>query len=167
MMKISIFNVAALILLTGCSPSSEVVKDGADIASKIDNTMSNTVIESQNDFEGTEERLLQAIKDKGLKLFIAIDHGQGAQSVGQDIGQSKVFIFGDPKAGTPLIVENSQMGLELPLKMLITAPANGPVQIIYAPITSTAQSYGIEGKDQLLAKISGNLEDLATTAAKP
>lgn len=166
-MKTSIFHAAALILLAGCSPSSEVVKDEADIISKKDTAMSNIVVESENDFAGTEEKLLQAIKNKGLKLFVAIDHGQGAQSVGQDIGESKVFIFGDPKAGTPLIVENSQMGLELPLKILITAPANEPVQITYAQITSTAQSYGITGKDDLLAKISGNLEALAATAAKP
>lgn len=167
MMKTFIFHITALMLFTGCSPSSEVVKDGADTTSKKDNVMPNIIVESENDFESTEERLLQAIEDKGLKLFVVIDHGEGAQSVGQDIGQSKIFIFGNPKAGTPLIVENSQMGLELPLKILITARANEPVQITYTQITSIAQSYGIEGKDELLGKISENLEALAATAATP
>lgn len=167
MMKIPFFSVTAITLLSACSPSSETVKDGPDITNKKENAISNIVVKSENDFEGTEERLLQAIKDKDLKLFVVVDHGLGARSVGQDIGQSKVFIFGNPKAGTPLMVENSQMGLELPLKILITARENEPVQISYTKIAPTAQAYGIRGKEELLAKIAGNLEVLVAIAAKP
>ena len=62
-------------------------------------------------FEAVESNLREALKKRDLNLFIVVDHGAGANSVGMDIGQSKLFIFGSPKSGTPLMVANPEMGM--------------------------------------------------------
>lgn len=174
-----IFCSAAILLLAACSSPADSGKDAnkdtgedtnidtGEVSHKEDNMISNITIESGNDFAATESKLLQAIEEKGLKLFTVIDHGAGAKSVDQDIGQSKVFIFGNPKVGSPLMAENIQMGLELPLKILITSDADDSVTISYTDIKAIAKDYGVTGKDELLGKISGNLNDLALAASKP
>ena len=43
-----------------------------------------------------------------------------------------VLIFGNPKAGTPLMVKDPAFALQLPLKVLITE-TDGKVQVSYVP----------------------------------
>ena len=43
-----------------------------------------------------------------------------------------VLIYGNPKAGTPLMQKEPAFALTLPLKVLITQ-TNGQVQVIYTP----------------------------------
>ena len=120
---------------------------------------------SEVSFIETERKLEAAIESRGLTLFAAIDHGQGAQSVGQDIGRSKLYIFGNPKAGTPLMLDNPYLGLELPLKMLIHQGTSGEVRISFKDVTLTAETYHIESKDELLSKILVNLSAIAVEAS--
>ena len=62
-----------------------------------------TTVVSAQSFTETEAALRAGFESRGLKLFTVVDHGAGAKSVGEDIGGSKLFIFGNPKAGTPLM----------------------------------------------------------------
>ncbi len=155
----------AAILLSACSPSPDTADDQSYTEKTKDAPMPNIIVKSANNFATTETKLRLAIEEKGLKLFTVVDHGAGAKSVDADIGESKLFIFGNPKAGTPLMTDDVQMGLELPLKILITSGMNKETQIIYKDIAESAQNYNINGKDQLLGKISENLNALATAAA--
>lgn len=94
-------------------------------------------------FEETEMRLRAALDKRDLKHFTIVDHGQGAKSVGQDISQNKLFIFGNPKSGTPLMVANREMGLELPLKALIFTDKDGRVIVVTSDIAAIAARRGI------------------------
>ncbi|GGM78607.1 hypothetical protein GCM10007108_15970 [Thermogymnomonas acidicola] len=70
-------------------------------------------------FQETLERLRGAVRKRSLTIFCEVDHRKNAESVGLSMGNATVVSFGDPRAGTPLMVENPRVALELPLKILV------------------------------------------------
>jgi uncharacterized protein (DUF302 family) len=65
------------------------------------------------------ERLKAAIGNRKLTLFAQIDHSDEAKRVGLTMQEAHVLIFGNPKAGTPLMIASPLLALDLPLKVLI------------------------------------------------
>lgn len=119
----------------------------------------------QDSFVAAEARLREAIGARDLTLFTIIDHGAGAMSVGRDIGPSKLFIFGNPKGGTPLMEDAALIGLDLPLKVLIYTNDAGRIEVAYTNIKHLAAQYRIDDQDDRLNVISRMLEDVAEEAA--
>ena len=72
--------------------------------------------------------MLQA---KGIKVFAVIDHRAGAIEVGMRMPPTKLVIFGNPKAGTPLMLASPSVAIDLPLKLLVWEDEAGDVQISY------------------------------------
>lgn len=116
-------------------------------------------------FVATEARLREAIGARGLTLFSVVDHGAGAVYAGRDIGQSKLFIFGNPEVGSALMQSAPEMGLDLPLKMLIYTDHDGQTKIRYTDIRTLADSHGVEGQDERLKQVAHTLRDMAKEAA--
>ncbi|WP_189497622.1 DUF302 domain-containing protein [Algimonas arctica] len=116
-------------------------------------------------FVAAETRLREAIGARDLTLFTIIDHSAGATLVGRDIGQSKLFIFGNPKGGTPLIQAAPQMGLDLPLKILIYTDEAGRTAVSYTNIKALAAQHRIEGQDARLDTIADMLRAVARETA--
>lgn len=79
----------------------------------------------------TTDALQAALEEAGLKIFARVNHGAGAVSVGQDVGQSELLIFGSPKVGTPAIQDDPLSGLFLPLKVLVYEDSTGAAWIAY------------------------------------
>jgi uncharacterized protein (DUF302 family) len=77
------------------------------------------------------DRLEAALKAKGVKIFARIDHAAGAVSVGMKLRPTQALIFGNPKAGTPLMQANQTIGLDLPLKILSWEDDAGRVWLTY------------------------------------
>jgi len=78
----------------------------------------------------TVDQLVSTMEEAGLKIFARVDHGAGAQSIGEDIGASQLLILGNPKVGTPAIKDDPVSGLFLPLKVLVYEDA-GQTWIAY------------------------------------
>jgi uncharacterized protein (DUF302 family) len=116
-------------------------------------------------FVAAEARLREAIGARDLTLFSIIDHSAGATLVGRDIGQSKLFIFGNPKGGTPLMQAAPQMGMDLPLKVLIYTNAAGRTEVAYTNIKTLAAQHRIDGQDERLETIAEMLETVAREVA--
>lgn len=112
-------------------------------------------------FVAAETRLREAIGARDLTLFSTIDHSAGATLAGRDIGQSKLFIFGNPKGGTPLMQAAPQMGMDLPLKVLIYTNAAGRTEVSYTNIKALAVQHRIEGQDERLKTMAEMLEAVA------
>ncbi len=74
------------------------------------------VVRSPRSAADTASRLAAAVQARGLKLFARIDHAAGGATVGKTLRLTAVFIFGDPKRGTPLLECAQTAGIELPLK---------------------------------------------------
>ncbi len=80
-------------------------------------TVTNSTQATSNaDFATTNARLKNAIESRGLTLFTVVDHAAGAAKVGQTLAPNTLYIFGNPQAGTPLMLADPAMGLHLPLK---------------------------------------------------
>jgi uncharacterized protein (DUF302 family) len=79
----------------------------------------------------TINRLTGLIEDRGLTLFTVIDHSGEAKNVGLEMSDAKLVIFGSPAAGTPVMVAAPLAALDLPLKVLVWADADGAVSVSY------------------------------------
>ncbi len=77
------------------------------------------------------EHLLLILKKKGIKLFAVVDHSGEAATAGLAMPDTKLVIFGNPKAGTPLMLAAPDIALDLPLKILIAQDANHTTRISY------------------------------------
>ena len=74
------------------------------------------------------ESLLQTL---GIKLFARIDHSGEAANVGLKMPPTQVILFGNPKAGTHLMIAAPTVAIDLPLKALIWEDAEGKVWVSY------------------------------------
>jgi uncharacterized protein (DUF302 family) len=73
----------------------------------------------------TMSRLEAAIKAKGMTVFARIDHAAGAAAAGMPLRPTEVIVFGNAKAGTPLMQSAQALGIDLPLKALVWQDADG------------------------------------------
>ncbi|MCK3655324.1 hypothetical protein A4G19_05990 [Pasteurellaceae bacterium Macca] len=89
-----------------------------------------TVFESKYDFNQTVSVLSETFKGKGMTIFAQIDHQAAAKAAGLTMQPATVIVYGTPKAGTPLMVKDPILALQLPLKVLVTEPQNGKVEVV-------------------------------------
>lgn len=120
-------------------------------------------VESNNDFLTTTIKLEKAIANAGMSIFAKFDHAQNARASNMQLDSLVVYVFGNPKAGTPLMLENPAIAAELPLK--ITVYKNGLVYLSYEKPSDWAIPYGIIKQKALLTKMEQGLEMLVKTAA--
>jgi uncharacterized protein (DUF302 family) len=81
--------------------------------------------ESRHTSVATLHRLETLLTEKGVKIFARIDFSADAQAAGLTLRPELMLIFGNPKAGTPLMVERPTVGIDLPLKVLAWEDAAG------------------------------------------
>jgi uncharacterized protein (DUF302 family) len=79
----------------------------------------------------TAARLEAQIKQRNLAVVARVDHGAGAQRVNQTLRPTEVFIFGNPQAGTPLMLCAQAVGIDLPMKALVWQDAQAQVWLGY------------------------------------
>jgi uncharacterized protein (DUF302 family) len=88
-------------------------------------------VKSPHSAAETASRLAAALPERGLKLFVRIDHAAGAVSIGKTLRPTEVLIFGNPQGGTPLMECQQSVGIDLPLKALVWQDASGQVWLGY------------------------------------
>ena len=86
---------------------------------------------SNHSVDQTVERLKAIVQSRGLALFALVDHSGEAEKVGLRMRPTKLLIFGNPKAGTPLMLAAPSMALDLPLKILVWEDAQGKAWMSY------------------------------------
>lgn len=91
----------------------------------------------------TMDRLEAEVKAKGMTVFARIDHAAGATEVGLPLRPTELLIFGNAKAGTPLMQANQAIGIDLPLKALVFEDAAGKVWLSYNDPRWLAQRHGL------------------------
>jgi uncharacterized protein (DUF302 family) len=108
----------------------------------------------------TVARLSALIASHGLKQFAVIDHSGEAKEHGLDLRETKLVIFGNPKTGTPVMAAAPLAALDLPLKVLVWADADG-TKVSYTAPAALAARYGLSGE---LAKGLAGIDDLTNAA---
>jgi uncharacterized protein (DUF302 family) len=119
--------------------------------------------ESAADFAATLSQLQAAIGSRSFTIFTVIDHAAGAASAGQSLPPSTLFVFGNPQSGSAIMQAEQTMGLELPLKMLVSENAEGAVYLTWRDMGHTFHEYGI-GDHPAAEKVSNALAAIAAEA---
>lgn len=120
-------------------------------------------LRSTHSFDETVARVRDALASKGIALFAVIDHSGEAAKVGLKMPPTKLIIFGNPRAGTPLMLASPMIAIDLPLKILVSEDESGAAWISYNSPEYLQQRFDIPSN--LLSNISG-IEGLARLAAK-
>lgn len=112
----------------------------------------------------TIARFIALLKQKGIQLFADIDHAAGAQAVGLSLRPTRVLIFGNPLAGTPLMQKRRTIGLDLPLRVLIWEDESGKTWLTYRRPTALARSHQVDEHDDAVNALHAGLAALARAA---
>ena len=112
----------------------------------------------------TIDRLAAAVEGAGATVFARVDHAGGAAKVDMELRPTELLIFGNPKLGTPAMLDAQSAGLDLPLRVLAYADADGTVRVIYHNPASLAEDHGLPTDAQYLKMMTGALDKLTSKA---
>jgi uncharacterized protein (DUF302 family) len=96
-------------------------------------------------------------------VFAVVDHSGEAAKVGFEMRATKLVIFGNPKAGTPLMIAAPDSALDLPLKILIAEDPRGSTRVSYNSVAFLQARYGLAPEvlknvaaiEQIVAAVAG------------
>ena len=120
-------------------------------------------IASQHSVAETVTKLEGMLRAKNVKIFAVVDHSGEAEKAGLKMPNTKLLVFGNPKAGTPLMLAAPSTALDLPLKILVAEDASGKVWVSYNSPTYLQERHHLP--EELLPNI-GVIAALAGEAAK-
>ncbi len=122
--------------------------------------MANDMIVKESEFgvAQTIENIKRIVEAKGFSVFAVIDHQANAVKAGLKLDESQVIIFGNPKIGTLLMQENSQIALDLPLKILVYREKD-KVKIVYRD-GSWIKDHHFLASDDLTNKVNTGMNNI-------
>ena len=100
-------------------------------------------VESRHGVDATLDKLKSILDSQGVKIFALIDHSGEAEKAGMAMRNTKLLIFGNPKAGTPLMLAAPTAALDLPLKILVWEDAGGKVWLTYNSVEFIRQRHNL------------------------
>lgn len=128
------------------------------MASTADNGILNE--RSSHSVDQTVEKLKSILQTQGITLFALIDHNGEAERAGLQMRPTKLLIFGNPKAGTPLMLAAPSVAIDLPLKILVWEDRQGNVWVSY-----NSPKY-LQNRHGFPQELMQNIMVVATLAAK-
>ena len=117
-------------------------------------------LQGNHPVDETVAKLQGILQAKGVKLFTVVDHSGEAAGAGLKMPNTKLLIFGSPKAGTPLMLASPSAALDFPLKILVAEDAAGKTWISY-----NSPAY-LQARHGLPADLLPNIAVIETLAAK-
>lgn len=124
-------------------------------------------VKSSNDVKATADRLENVLNQKGMTVFIRIDHAAGAAKVGKELRPTELIVFGNPKVGTPLMQCRQSVAIDLPQKALIWQDDKGQVWLSYNDPNYLAQRHELSACAEVIKKVEKALSNFAEAATKP
>lgn len=159
MTRFKILFIAAAV----CSVLAGVAQAAGDLVTK----------RSSRPFDETLTRLEAAAKDGGMVVFARLDHAAAARAAGLQMPPETVIVIGNPKAGTPQMLQHPTLGIDLPLKMLVWQNEAGEVYVSYNDATFLKATLSRHGFDVSSEKVGAGakateakLESIAAAAVK-
>jgi len=117
-------------------------------------------ISSHHPVDQTVEKLRRILEAKGVTLFAIVDHSGEAAKAGMTMRPTKLLIFGNPKAGTPVMQAEPSSAIDLPLKILVWEDVDSRVWVSY-----NAPDY-LRERHQIPAELMQNIAVVEALAAK-
>ena len=116
----------------------------------------------------TMDKLEAAVKAKGMTVFARIDHAAGAAKVGLSLRPTELLIFGNAKAGTPLMQQLQSIGIDLPLKALVWQDGSGSTWLSYSDPGWLAKRHGLGHElDATVSAMAAGLGAIARAVTAP
>ena len=121
-------------------------------------------VRSVHNYPETCQRLDLLIRTRGMTMFADLDFQEEARSHRLTMSPERLFVFGNPSSGTPLMQEVAQSGLDLPLKVLVHQDGSGSVWLSYNSPRYLIDRHTLP--QRFLRNIAG-IEELVERAAGP
>jgi uncharacterized protein (DUF302 family) len=99
---------------------------------------------SRHSVAATIDRLEASLRERNILVFARIDFSGDAARAGLQMRPEQMLIFGNPKAGTPLLLQVPAVGLDLPLKVLAWQDAEDEVWVAYNDPQYIVRRHGVE-----------------------
>ena len=119
-------------------------------------------VPSRHSVDETVSRIRSILAAKGVTLFAVVDHSGEAAKAGLAMPNTKLMIFGNPSAGTPLMQAAPSAAIDLPLKLLVAEDGGGNVTISWNDPEYLRRRHGFPAD---LLKSIAVVEKLAEAAA--
>jgi uncharacterized protein (DUF302 family) len=90
--------------------------------------------QSRYSVKDTISRFEEAVKEKeslGFMVFTEIDHAAAAKKFGLEMRPRVVIVFGNPKLGTPVMINAPLLAIDVPPKALVWEDDQGKVWLTY------------------------------------
>jgi uncharacterized protein (DUF302 family) len=113
----------------------------------------------------TVARLVAAIERRNLTIFARIDHSALARQVDLELPPVEVVIFGNPRTGTPLMLSDPRVGIDLPLRMLVWEDVAPQALVGYHDPRELADRYDLTEHRATLERMAELLAGVAAEAA--
>ncbi|MGJ8615725.1 MAG: DUF302 domain-containing protein [Sulfitobacter sp.] len=143
-----------VILATAMSAIMTLPATAAEMISKV----------SPHSVTTTMDRLAAAVEGAGATVFARVDHAAGAAKVDMELRPTELLIFGNPKLGTPAMLDGQTTGLDLPLRVLAYADGEGVVHVTYHDPADLAEAHGLPADAKYIAMMTGALDKLTSKA---
>lgn len=121
-------------------------------------------IEAAGTVAETADRLQGVAEQAGARVFARVPHSKGADSVGMELQDAELVIFGNPKLGTPALQQDIRAGLVLPLRVLVH-DVDGQTMITYESVGSMFEGLDIAPDAKFREVMAGALQKLTLAAA--
>ena len=112
----------------------------------------------------TMRRLIEGVSELGVAILAHVDHAAAAAKAGLELRPTDLLIFGNAKAGTPLMAAGQTLGIDLPLKMLVWQDADGKTWLGFNDPIWLARRHGTQGGEPILSAMHDLLAALAEEA---
>ena len=124
------------------------------------------VSRSRHGPQETLARFEVAIARYGMTIFARIDHGAAATKAGLDLRPTVVVMFGNPRAGTPLMQAAPTIAIDLPLKAVVWQDEAGATWLGYNDLVWISRRHGLvdDGSIDLVIEALAAVASEATTA---
>jgi len=110
---------------------------------------------SRNSVDETVARLEALLNEKDIKLFCVVDHSGEAAAAGLTMPATKLMIFGNPMAGTPVMLAAPSAALDLPLKILVAEGPDGKTVLSWNDPAWLRERHGFAEEMELKLQAAG------------
>jgi uncharacterized protein (DUF302 family) len=122
-------------------------------------------IKSAFSVQTTADRMANILNEKGMVIFNRIKHSESAAKVGIEIRETQLLIFGNPKAGGPLMKCKQSIALDLPQKAFIWKAHDNQVWISYNDPKYLVKRHDVTGCEKVISKIGNILKSIVKSAS--
>lgn len=167
---IKVLSIAALALAVASCASVENILNSPDSNSSKETTTTINAekglvtLQSNHSVKDTADKLASILESKGMTVFARVDHQKNAAGVNLELRPTQVIIFGNPKAGTPLMQCEQSVAIDLPQKILISEDADNKVWLSYNNPDYLKTRHDIQGCDTAIDNISKALSGISQAA---